>query len=176
MHQLSELVYRSTAFSLSALYEVESKVIEQLQTSGSTSLVKTLQMIQLQKAIIAIGMFSLFDSILQDALSCKNGFAEAKIILAQSGNDKLNDRLEDFICAINVLKHGKGRSYDALIAKSSSLPFRIKLPGEDFYNEGDVSEVSTLIEVNNEFVSNCVKLIEEVSEEIRKARHDFFAL
>lgn len=175
MHQFSELVYRSTSFSLSTLNEVESKVIEELQTSGSTTLVKTLQMIQLQKAIIAVGMFSLFESILQDALACKHGFGEAKTILTQLGKNDLNNRLEEFINAINVLKHGKGWSYDALITKSSSLPFRVKLPEEAFFNEGDVSEVSTLIEVNDEFVLNCAKLIEDVSEEIRKARPDFFA-
>jgi hypothetical protein len=174
MHQFSELVYRSTAFSLNNLNEVQSKVIEQLQTSSSTILVKTLQMIQLQKVIIAIGMFSLFESILQDALACKNGFGEAKTILSQLGNKDLNTRFEEFINAINVLKHGKGRSYEALITKSSSLPFRIKLPEEAFFNEEDVSEVSTLIEVNDEFVLNCAKLIEEVSEEIRKARPDFY--
>lgn len=173
MHRFSELVYRSTAFSLDSLEDLESKVIEQLQTSTSTGLVKTLQMVQLQKAIIAIGMFSLFESILQDGLTCKNGFDEAKIILDQSGNVDLKNRFDDFICAINVLKHGKGRSYDALVAKSTSLPFRIKLTEEDFFNEGDVSEVSTLIEVNDKFVLDCAKLIEEVSEEIRKTHLDF---
>ncbi len=175
MHQFSELVYSSTSFSLSTLDEVESKVMEQLQTSGSTTLVKTLQMIQLQKVIITIGMFSLFDSILQDGLDCKHGFAEAKIILAQSDNNVLCNRFEEYICAINVLKHGKGRSYDALIAKSNSLPLRIKLSEENFFNEGDVMEVSTLIELNNEFVLDCAKVIEEVSEEIRKAHPDLFA-
>ncbi|MFA9190265.1 hypothetical protein AAGV28_02675 [Flavobacterium sp. FZUC8N2.13] len=106
MHQFSELVYRSTAFSLGTLEEIESKVIEELQTSGgSTTLVKTLQMIQLQKTIIAIGIFSLFESILQEDLSCKNGFEEAKKIIYQSGNTELKNRFEDFIYAINTLKH-----------------------------------------------------------------------
>src|SRR5690606_27217382 len=175
MHQFSELVYRSTAFSLGTLEEVESKVIEQLQTSGSTILVKTLQMIQLQKTIIAIGMFSLFESILQDALCCKNGFDEVKKILVQSGNTDLKNRFENFNCAINTLKHGTRKSYNALVAKSSSLPFKIKLPGEDFFDEGDVSEITTLIEVNDKFVLDCAKLIEEVSNEIRKVNTDFFA-
>jgi len=174
MHQFSELVYKSTAFSLGTLEEVESKVIEQLQTSGSTILVKTLQMIQLQKTIIAIGMFSLFESILQDGLSCTNGFDEAKKILNQSGNADLKSRFEDFNCAINALKHGKGKSYNALVTKSSSLPFRVKLPGEDFFDEGDVSEILTLIEVNDKFVLDCARLIEEVSDEIRKVNPDFF--
>jgi hypothetical protein len=175
MHRFSELVLRSTTFTLDSLKEVESNIIELLQTSGSTVLVKNLQMIQLQKAITAIGMFSLFESILQDGLACKNGFDEAKSIIKQSGNKVLNNRFEDFICAINVLKHGKGRSYDTLVAKSSMLPFKIKLPGSDYFDEGDVSEISTLIEVNDEFVIDCAKLIEEVSEEIRKVRSDFFS-
>jgi hypothetical protein len=175
MHQFSNLVYRSTSFSLGKLEEVQSKVIEELQTSGSTILVKTLQMIQLQKTIIAIGMFSLFESILQDSLSCTNGFNEAKKILNQSGNNDLKNRFEDFNCAINTLKHGKGKSYNALVAKSSSLPFRIKLPGENFFNEGDVSEILTLIEVNDEFVLDCARLIEEVSDEIRKVNPGFSA-
>jgi len=74
MHNFDELVYRGAAFTLNALEEVNSKVIEVLQTSASTIAVKNLQMIQLQKAILAIGMFSLFDSILQEGLSCRNGF------------------------------------------------------------------------------------------------------
>lgn len=167
MHKFDELVYRSTAFTLNALEEVNSKIIEVLQTSASTNAVKTLQMVQLQKAILAIGMFSLFDSILQDGLSCRNGFEEAKKNLIRNGKIELKNRFDDFICAINVLKHGKGRSYDTLVNKSGSLPFRLKLPGEDFFFEGDVSEISTLIEVDDKFVLNCAELIEKVSKEIR---------
>jgi hypothetical protein len=174
MHRFTELVYRSTAFSLSGLKELELKVLEEMKTSGSTILVKNLQMIQLQKAIIAIGMFSLYESVLQDGLTCKNGFDEAKKILNQSKNTDLINRFEDFKCAINVLKHGKGQSYDALVAKATSLPFKIKIHGEYFFDEGDVSEISTLIEVNDEFVLACASLIEEVSKEIRKVRPDYF--
>ena len=167
MHNFDELVYRGAAFTLNALEEVNSKVIEVLQTSASTIAVKNLQMIQLQKAILAIGMFSLFDSILQEGLSCRNGFEEVKKTLIQIGKVELHDRFDDFICAINVLKHGQGRSYDTLVTKSGSLPFRIKLPGENFFDEGDVSEVSTLIEVDDKFVLNCAELIEQVSKEMR---------
>jgi len=41
------------------------------------------------------------------------------------------------------------------------------LPGENFFDEGDVSEVSTLIEVDDKFVLNCAELIEQVSKEMR---------
>jgi len=166
MHNFSELVLKITSFTLDLLKDEESKVIESLQTSGSTVLVKNLQIVRLQKAITLIGIFSIFESILQDGLACKNGFDEAKKILKQSGNKELNSRFEDFICAINVLKHGKGGSYDTLVAKSSKLPFKIKMPGNDYFDEGDVSELLILIEVDDAFVLNCVRLIEDVSREI----------
>ena len=174
MHSFSELVFRSTTFTLDSLKEVEEKVLKLLQTSGSTVLIKNLQMIQLQKTITAIGMFSLFESILQNGLTCKNGFEEAKKILKQSGNDEINERFEIFIYAINVLKHGKGRSYDVLRDKAKELPFKIKLFDEEYFEDGDVSEIATLIEVNDDFVLNCAKLILDVSEEISRVRGDFF--
>ncbi len=54
------------------------------------------------------------------------------------------------------------------------LSFKIKISGEDYFEEGDISEISTLIEVNDEFVLACARLVEEISEEIRAARPDFF--
>jgi hypothetical protein len=167
MHQFEDLIYRSTSFTLGTLEETNSKIIEALQTSGSTILVKNLQMIQLQKTIFAIGMFSMFDAILQDQLSCKNGFEGAKKILKEKQNLKLHERFEEFICAINVLKHGEGRSYDTLVSKSEFLPFKIKLKKENFFDEGDVSEVNTLIEVDDDFVLNCANLIDKISNEIK---------
>ena len=167
MHSFEDLIYRSTSFTLSSLEETNSKIIEALQTSGATNLVKNLQMIQLQKAIFAIGMFSMFDAILQDKLSCKNGFEEAKKLLKEKQSMELYDSFDKFICAINVLKHGEGRSYDTLVSKAESLPFRIKLPGENFFDEGDVSEIKTLVEVDDDFVLNCANLIEKVSNEIK---------
>jgi hypothetical protein len=174
MHRFDELVYRSTAFTLSALEKLNSEVIEELQTGASRVSVMNLQMIQLQKAIISIGIFSLFESILQEGLACRDGFAEAKKMLLKSGKVELNDRFNDFLCAINVLKHGRGRSYDELVAKSKSLPFKIKLPGENFFFEGDVSEISTLIKVDDKFVLNCAELIEQVSREIREEFPTYF--
>lgn len=168
MHRFEELIYRSTSYTLGALEESNSKIIDALQKSGSTHHVKNLQMIQLQKVIFAIGMFSMFDAVLQDQLSCRNGFESAKKVLKEKDNLKLHDRFDQFICAINVLKHGKGRSYDTLSLKSYSLPFRIKLAEENYFDEGDVSEVDTLIEVDDNFVLNCANLIDEISHIIKE--------
>lgn len=173
MHRFTELVDRCASFTLETLREANGRTIEALQTSGATSLVKTLQMIQLQKAILAVGMFSIFEANLQEGLGCNNGFGEAKIILDCEGKSDMREQFDDFILAVNVLKHGRGHSYDALVEKAADLPFRIKLPDETFFFEGDLSEVSTLIEVDDAFVQRCGDVIRHVSEVIRRVRPEF---
>ena len=173
MHNFSELIDRCTIFTLEALREANKKTTEALKTSGATALVKRLQMIRLQKTILAVGMFSLFEAILQDGLSCRNGFAEAKKILNQYGDEAIIERFSDLELAINVLKHGRGRSYDVLVAKDSGhLNSNVKQLDEQFFNEGEVSEITTLIEVDDKFIYRCVESINQVSEVIRKVRPD----
>ena len=174
MHSFAELVDHCTAFTLDALAQANESVIEALQTSAATRLVKALQMVQLQKAISAVGMFSIFEAMLQDGLECKDGFREAQNVLDEAGETALKDRFVDLQLAVNVLKHGRGRSYDALVAKADRLPFRVKPPGEAFFFEGDVSEVATLIEVDDAFVLSCAEVIRQVSEAVQKARPEVF--
>lgn len=175
MHTFTDFIGRCTVFTLEALREANQRTLDALQTSAATPLVKALQMVQLQKTILAVGMFSLFEAILQDGLSCSDGFREAVDILDREGEAVLKERFSDLQLAINVLKHGRGRSYDALVAKTGVLPFRVKLPGEAFFCEGDVSEVSTLIEVDDTFVLNCAEIIREVSEAVRRVRPEFLS-
>lgn len=173
MHTFTDLIDRCTAFTLAALREANERTIDALETSAATSLVKTLQMVQLQKAILAVGMFTLFEAILQDGLNCRDGFREATDILDHEGQAVLKERFSDLQLAINVLKHGRGRSYDTLVAKAGALSFRVKLSGEGCFYEGDVSEISTLIEVDDTFVLSCAEVIREVSEVIRRVRTEF---
>jgi hypothetical protein len=173
MHSFPEVIDRCVAFTLSTLRRAQDEVIAELQTSGATRHIKNLQMIQLQKAVMAVGMFSIFEAHLQDGLHCKNGFQQANELLGQQGEATLKDRFVALQAAINVLKHGRGKSYDVLVSKATALGFRVKLPGETFFDEGDVSEVSTLIEVDDDFVRRCADVIREVSEAIRRARPDF---
>lgn len=65
-----------------------------------------------------------------------------------------------------MLKHGRGPSYETLAAKARTLPFRLKLPDEAFFFEGDVSEVSTLVKVDDQFVRNCTDVIRAVSRSV----------
>ena len=164
MHAFDELAEHGMKFSLNALNEAYEKVVAALETSAPTRLVKALQMVQLQKAVLAVGMFSMFEARLQDDLNCTDGFREATARLDARGAAALKEAFSDLQLAINVLKHGRGRSYEALVGKAPVLPFRVKLPDEHFFNEGDVSEVSTLIEVDDEFVRRCSAVIREVTQ------------
>jgi hypothetical protein len=142
MHSFADLVNRSTNFALVTLKQAEDEVLEALQTSGAIRHVKNLQMIQLHRAVIAVGIFSLFESIVQDRLECRDGVAAVRQCLEREGEVDLGNRFSLFVYAVNVVKHGRGRSYDTLAAMGPNLPFRIKRPGEDFFSEGDVSEVA----------------------------------
>jgi len=160
MHRFTELIDQCVAFTLRGLDEVNAKTVGSLQQSGATALVKTLQMIELQKAILVVGMFSLFEAILQDALGCKNGFKEIERLLDNDGEQAIKESFKNVYFAINVLKHGRGQSYDALVERATGgLPFRIKLPADKFFNEGDVSEISTLVQVDHAFIQHCSGLI-----------------
>jgi len=163
MHAYDELAAHGMEFSLAALNEACEKAVEGLQVSGATGVVKALQMVQHQKAVLAVGMFSMFEAMLQDGLKCTNGFREAIARLDAKGATLLRESFSDMQLAINVLKHGRGRSYDALVDKASSLPFRVKLPDEHFFSEGDLSEVATLIDVDDAFVRRCAAVIREVT-------------
>ena len=163
MHHFEELIYRSTDFALHSINKLHVEVSKELDKTGSTSAVKNLQMMQLHKVIIATGMLSIFEANLQDRFNGREGFKTAKDFLKVKGEVELFKRFELYLNAINVLKHGRGSSYNWLLKRAKYLPFKIKLPGENFFFEGDVSEVSTLIEVTDEFVLACAELIQQVS-------------
>jgi hypothetical protein len=173
MHSFTEYLDRCATFTLENLSKVNKKTMQALETSGSTSLVITLQMIQLQKTIFAVGMFSIFEAYLQEELKCTNGFDKAKKILDDENELEIKELFDNLILAINVLKHGRGHSYDTLVARAKFLPFRIRLPNESFFLEGDVSEVSTLVQVDDPFVQLCGDSIREVSVVIRRVHREF---
>ena len=163
MHKFCELVEQTTKFTLNALETAKLATTEELQSSAETRLIQALQMVQLQKARSAVGMFAIFDAEIQERLQCRHGFSEANQRLDAAGNRELRDLFVKLQQAVNVLKHGRGRSYDSLVPIAAKLPFRIMLPGEVFFNEGDVSEISTLIEVDDKFVLLCSDVIGQVS-------------
>jgi hypothetical protein len=174
MHSFAEIIQYCTSYSLLNFEKTNNEIMEKLQNSSATILVKSLQMVRLQKAVMAVGMFSIFEAILQDRLGCENGFSAVRKRLDDESNAELIQKLNDYQSAINVLKHGRGRSYDYLVSRSTQLDFKIKLPGENFFDEYDVSEVTILVDVDDNFVMGCAQIIEDVSRAIQAKDPDIF--
>jgi hypothetical protein len=126
-----------------------------------------LRTIRLQGAVLVIGMLSLFESLLQSHLGWERPFDQLDEYLQRHGKPELAATFERHRLAINVLKHGRGKSYDRLLAQSAELEFKLKELGRSFFDEGDVSEVGTLIDVDDQFVRRCAALIQEISGLIR---------
>lgn len=162
MHNFSDLLSHAVSSTLNDIYIRHQNICAELQHKANTPLVIGLKTLQMHRAILVTGMFSMFDAELQKVLSCKNGFKECKKYLLEIGENELAKEFQMFIDAINVLKHGKGRSYNNLVEASSDLPFNIKTPEQNFFFEGDVGEIDTLIEVDDQFIYVCLTLISKV--------------
>lgn len=69
-----------------------------------------------------------------------------------------------------MLKHGRGRSYDEICRRHGEIPFNIKRKAENFFEEGDVSEITTLIYIDDDFLGNCADIIKHVANIIENDR------
>ena len=118
-------------------------------------------MLNLQRAILAIGMFSLFEALLQTKLRWSNPFQELDAYLQKQSKSELASAITDYKLAINVLKHGEGRSHDDLLARATTLDFKVRASDDPFFEEGDVSQVDILVAVDDKFVRRCAALIDE---------------
>lgn len=167
MHRFEELVERGTHFMLAAIDAAEQDVSKQLETSGAARHVKALQMLQLQRAVLAVGMFSMLEAHLQGSGDAKYAFADVATRLRNAGASSLAEEFTVLKQAVNALKHGSGSSYVALTKiRDDRLPFRIKREGDSFFHEGDVGEVSTLVEVDSAFLLYCAETVKRVAEKL----------
>lgn len=166
-----ELISRAAEFALNYASDTEAKLDEEFQTSGATSLVNVARMLTMLRAVIAIGSLSVFESVLQQQTGWDDPFGRVDQELRSNGNDMLADRLLDYRNAINVLKHGKGRSYEALLRRGSALDFPVKPPDQSFFHEGDISEGLHLIKADDGFGRRCAGIIQEVAEALRPILH-----
>lgn len=173
MHTFKELAYRCTYFSLSAISEAYEENVKILDETGSTPPVKNLQALNLQKMVHAVGLFSIFEAHLQQSLNCSNGYTEALSILQKAGEISLKNEFHNYYLAINALKHGDGVSYRRLVTKASIISFLVDTPSTPVCEEGDVSGVSGLVRVDDNFIEGCLQVIVKVSECISKHRPDY---
>jgi hypothetical protein len=167
MHNFEDLIQHGAHFMLAAIDAAEQDVSKQLETSGAARHVKALQMLQLQRAVLAVGMFSMLEAHLQRPGDGKYAFNAVAARLRDTGEPSLGDEFTVLKHAINALKHGRGPSYATLTEiPADRLPFRIKREGDYFFQEGEVGEVATLVEVDSAFLLYCAETVKRVSEKL----------
>lgn len=157
-----ELVARAVRSFLRSIKEDQDRLYEVGRHSASNSLVIGFRLVTMRCAVAGIGAISILESMLQDTYDWQRPFEALNDHLRRHGLHEIADRFQDFRAAVNVLKHGRGRSYDGLQRQGRELAFRVKPPDEPCFEEGDVAEIATLVEVNPEFLRNCSEIIEEI--------------
>ncbi len=173
MHRFTEIASMSTHFSLGKINEAFERTEIELRETERTLPGKVLQALNLSKVIYAVGLFSIFEGHVQQALKCTNGFTEIQSILDQAGEVALKEEFSTYYLAINALKHGDGRSYNTLVKKISGLNFSVETPSTPNYGVGDLTAVTGLVKVDTDFIENCMSLIERVSDCIEKIRPEY---
>jgi hypothetical protein len=162
----TQLFSACATFTLQHTHEAEQQTLKELETSGATRLVNALRVLRLQRAILAVGMFSMFEALLQSKLKWAQPFTELDDYLRAHDKHDLASAIVDYRLAVNVLKHGQGRSHQELLARADKLEFKVRADGDHFYGEGDVSDVGTLVDVDDHFVRRCAEVIEQASDAI----------
>ncbi|MDK7599630.1 MULTISPECIES: hypothetical protein [Citrobacter] len=163
----------STHFSLEKINEAFERTEIELRETERTLPGKVLQALNLSKVIYAVGLFSIFEGHVQQALKCTNGFKEIKDILDQAGEVALKEEFQNYYRAINALKHGDGQSYNSLVNKINVLDFEVETPTTPVYEVGDLTAVSGLVKVDTAFIEKCMLLIEKVSVCIENQRPEY---
>ena len=156
-----QLLTRCADFALDHIHSVEGNISEALQTSGATRYVMGLRLCRLHRAVVAAGVFSVFESLLQARMGWgDNAFSDLDNALRKHGEQQLADRIASYRNAINALKHGTGKSHTQLLSHQS-LEFDVRAQGA-FFSEGDVSEVDVLVDADDAFLHLGSELISEV--------------
>lgn len=162
-----ELLTGCCSFLLPKIEDAEQEAIKLLEVSGNTVALNSLRSLRIQRAVIAVGMFSMFESALQAENEWAKPFTELKRLLCERGLQRLAIRFDHYRLAINVLKHGEGQSLDQLLAHRNILEFDIKQSNDWFDEEGDVTESQFLIDADGNFVLTCAELIQEIYNEVK---------
>jgi hypothetical protein len=172
MHDYQEILPRAVGIVLHALSEERKHISEQLQTSGATHLVKASQAVQLAKVCFAAGVVATSEAQLKTEFQITDRYAFKAIAkeLREHGERELAEAMERIVDATNALKHGDGTSYEALLRADPNLQFKVKARDEAFFEEGDVSEVPSLVQVEDEYIRHCEDVLLSVLHTMRKIR------
>ncbi len=154
-----ELLLDAADHALRRAEAQEAFGIERLQDSSANRYINMLRRSGAERAMIAVGVFSIFEARAQDLTNWNRTLEKLQRELQNAKQEDLAERLWLFGLAINVLKHGEGRSHQALLQARERLPFAVRQSDELFAEEGDVAEPEDLILADEKFVRECCDVI-----------------
>jgi hypothetical protein len=109
----------------------ENRISEALKlmdgSVGTDAQVKELRRATKALELAAVDIFSIFEARMQHHFKRGPFSRKLKALLLESKELDLAERLHKYYLAVNVLKHGKGASYRALLNSPTSL-FDVKSP------------------------------------------------
>lgn len=138
------------------------EIVDLMERVGAqTTFVNGLRTTTVQLELTIIGVFSLFEARMRCHVPQGSFFRTLQTKLVEAEQGELAERVHIYYLAINVLKHGEGPSYKALL-DISDLPFEIKRPGKFYFDEGDISESEALINIMaSGFFKGLIQTLEE---------------
>lgn len=113
---------------------------------GQTVFVNGLRMTTVEIEIAVVGVFSLFEARMQPNFPKGPFFKQLRTHLIAADQPELAAQIHHYYLAVNVLKHGRGSSYDEL-RQIPNLPFVMKQPEDAFFDEGDIAEPEGLLDI-----------------------------
>lgn len=149
---------RSTARQMQAVLD---ELFEALQTSGATRLLSGVDICHTQLATSSVGVFSIYESRLQSGFGWGNPFDEVMKRVNAAGHCHEAKQFDNYRLAINVLKHGTGKSHNKLLDRHDQLEFEVQKVFGDLNQEGDVCPPSDLVVVSVQFLERCCDLVEQ---------------
>ena len=149
--------------SLTEVQAMHADLLIRGETDASSGLINGFRIVTLRVAILCIGGISAFEATAQQVAGWADPLPELDRELAAVGRDDLIARFRDIRDAVNVLKHGYGRSYD----RKGELGFRVKERGDAFFHEGDVGEISALVDPDEVFALECITILEELDQALK---------
>lgn len=161
-----QLVVQTMMTAASAFQQAADEAIARLFQDGSSDVVNACRRTTMNLAMVAVGGFSMLEGVLEQTRGWQRPYQELEQNLREIGHDALAQTFNNYRLAINVLKHGYGESYERLLTRVD-LPFRVKLPNERYFDEGDIGEIPGLILVDFAFVQSCAELIQDAFTALR---------
>ncbi len=165
-----ELIFAALSRATVDAEALERECLGALETGAATRYINGLRVAKVQNVCMIVGAFGILEAEVSSLDAYKGSTKPLQDLidrLEQEGKADLAKRLWIFTKAVNVLKHGKGRSHDCLLGLEDRPPFlRVRGRCDAFFHEGDVSEVSTLIDVDAAFVAAASGVLREIVAEI----------